>query len=95
MQTALDRLWPYAGEALTPDAVDLAAAEAGLAADPATLAPRVTVAWHDILRTATLALPEAQFAHKGGKSGTMHSEHLGHMLTTMQWLQRAYPGATW
>ncbi|MGB1096817.1 MAG: phenylacetate-CoA oxygenase subunit PaaI, partial [Paracoccaceae bacterium] len=24
-----------------------------------------------------------------------HSEHLGHLLTQMQWLQRAYPGATW
>ncbi|HBR38339.1 MAG TPA: phenylacetate-CoA oxygenase subunit PaaI, partial [Sulfitobacter pontiacus] len=24
-----------------------------------------------------------------------HSEHLGHMLAQMQWLQRAYPDATW
>ncbi|MCP3877154.1 MAG: phenylacetate-CoA oxygenase subunit PaaI, partial [Sulfitobacter sp.] len=31
----------------------------------------------------------------GGKSGKRHSEHLGHMLTQMQWLQRAYPDATW
>ncbi|WP_435312118.1 Phenylacetic acid catabolic protein, partial [Primorskyibacter sedentarius] len=35
------------------------------------------------------------FAHKGGKSGFQHSEHLGHLLTQMQWLQRAYPGASW
>ncbi|MEC9403644.1 MAG: Phenylacetic acid catabolic protein, partial [Pseudomonadota bacterium] len=24
-----------------------------------------------------------------------HSEHLGHLLADMQFLQRAYPGATW
>jgi hypothetical protein len=30
----------------------------------------------------------------GGKSGARHTEHLGHLLTQMQWLQRAYPGAT-
>ena len=30
-----------------------------------------------------------------GRDGAMHTEHLGHLLTEMQWLQRAYPGATW
>ena len=30
----------------------------------------------------------------GGRDGH-HSEHLGHLLTEMQFLQRAYPGATW
>jgi ring-1,2-phenylacetyl-CoA epoxidase subunit PaaE len=33
------------------------------------------------------------FAQSGGKTGVRHSEHLGHLLTQMQWLQRAYPGA--
>jgi ring-1,2-phenylacetyl-CoA epoxidase subunit PaaC len=31
---------------------------------------------------------------RGGKSG-VHTEHLGHMLATMQSLQRTYPGAQW
>ena len=44
---------------------------------------------------ATLTLPDSRFAHQGGRTGARHSEHLGHMLTQMQWLQRAYPGATW
>jgi ring-1,2-phenylacetyl-CoA epoxidase subunit PaaC len=25
----------------------------------------------------------------------IHSEHMGHMLATMQFLQRAYPGGAW
>ena len=31
---------------------------------------------------------------RGGKQG-VHTEHLGHVLTEMQHLQRAYPGAQW
>jgi ring-1,2-phenylacetyl-CoA epoxidase subunit PaaC len=29
-----------------------------------------------------------------GRRGT-HSEHMGYILTTMQHLQRAYPGGVW
>jgi ring-1,2-phenylacetyl-CoA epoxidase subunit PaaC len=32
---------------------------------------------------------------QGGGRGGRHSEHLGHLLAEMQFLQRAYPGATW
>jgi ring-1,2-phenylacetyl-CoA epoxidase subunit PaaC len=32
--------------------------------------------------------------HKGGKQGR-HTEHLGHLLAEMQFLQRAYPDARW
>ena len=30
----------------------------------------------------------------GGREG-IHTEHLGHMLSDMQYLQRAYPNAKW
>jgi ring-1,2-phenylacetyl-CoA epoxidase subunit PaaC len=48
-----------------------------------------------VLTEATLSMPEARYAQLGGKTGARHSEHLGHLLAQMQWLQRAYPGATW
>jgi ring-1,2-phenylacetyl-CoA epoxidase subunit PaaC len=32
--------------------------------------------------------------HGGGRQGR-HSEHLGHLLAELQYLQRAHPGATW
>ena len=44
---------------------------------------------------ATLTLPDSRWTHTGGRDGVRHSEHLGHLLTEMQWLQRAYPDATW
>lgn len=83
MQTALDLLYPYVGElfSIAPDAVALRPAY------DATIAAA--------LSEATLTVPESRFAHQGGLTGVRHSEHLGHLLSQMQWLQRAYPGATW
>jgi ring-1,2-phenylacetyl-CoA epoxidase subunit PaaC len=31
---------------------------------------------------------------QGGKQG-LHSEHLGYILTELQYLQRSHPGADW
>ncbi len=95
MQAALDLLWPYAGEVFEADAVDDAMAAAGIAPDLAALRPAYDARIQAVMAEATLALPDSRFAHKGGKTGTRHSEHLGHILTEMQWLQRAYPGAAW
>ncbi|TNF22111.1 MAG: phenylacetate-CoA oxygenase subunit PaaI [Rhodobacteraceae bacterium] len=95
MQKALDLLWPYVGEMFVADAVDAAMAEAGVAPDLAELRTACDARVGAVLAEATLAIPEGGFAHKGGKTGVQHSEHLGHLLTQMQWLQRAYPGATW
>lgn len=93
MQAALDLLYPYVGELMTGDAVDLALD--GIVPDPSALRPEYDAALTQVMDAATLVIPENKFAQMGGKSGKRHSEHLGHMLTTMQWLQRAYPGAQW
>ncbi|MFA8440237.1 1,2-phenylacetyl-CoA epoxidase subunit PaaC [Yoonia sp.] len=95
MQDALNLLWPYVGEMFVSDAVDDAVASAGIAPDLADLRAQFDAMVKPILGEATLIIPEGGFAHKGGKTGFQHSEHLGHLLTQMQWLQRAYPGASW
>ncbi len=95
MQAALDYLWPYVGEMFDGDAVDAAMTKAGIAPDPASLREDYDALVRDVLRKATLTVPTDVFHHKGGRTGYMHTEHLGHLLTQMQWLQRAYPGATW
>ncbi|AVO36338.1 1,2-phenylacetyl-CoA epoxidase subunit PaaC [Pukyongiella litopenaei] len=95
MQAALDLLWPYVGEMFAPDNVDAAMTQTGIAPDPADLRPDYDAHVLKVLGEATLQVPEGTFAHGGGKAGFRHSEHLGHLLTQMQWLQRAYPGATW
>ncbi|WOI31794.1 1,2-phenylacetyl-CoA epoxidase subunit PaaC [Tritonibacter scottomollicae] len=95
MQAALDYLYPYVGEMFLTDAVDTMLAEAGIAPDPASLRAEFDETLARVLGEATLTLPEARRARGGGRDGKMHTEHLGHLLTTMQWMQRAYPGATW
>ncbi|MHA7876669.1 1,2-phenylacetyl-CoA epoxidase subunit PaaC [Roseivivax sp.] len=95
MQTALERLWPYAGELCQPAPGDAALVEAGLVPEMAA----VSATWQEILdetlREATLERPEGRAdVQNGGRKGR-HSEHLGFLLAEMQFLQRAYPGAEW
>ena len=93
-QTALDDLWPYVPELFEADDLDRAVAASGFGVDPSGLRENFDVAIDDILGRATLKKPAERRGQRGGKSGR-HSEHLGHILATMQFLQRAYPEARW
>jgi ring-1,2-phenylacetyl-CoA epoxidase subunit PaaC len=95
MQDALNLLWPFVGEMFESDAIDAQMSTAGIAPDPATLQAGWLTTVQATMAEATLKIPDDKFAHKGGRTGVRHTEHLGHMLTQMQWLQRAYPGANW
>ena len=98
MQRALDRLWPYTGELFAADAVDLALVEAGVAPDPRGLRDPWVASVGAVLAEATLETPRGEWmqgARRGGGRQGVHTEHLGHMLAEMQFLQRAYPGAQW
>lgn len=95
MQAALTLLYPYIGELFQGDATDQALETAGISTKPANLRPAYDTTINAILTEATLTPPDSRFAHLGGTTGARHTEHLGHILTQMQWLQRAYPGATW
>lgn len=94
MQAALDDLWMYGGECLVVDEIDKAAAEAGIGPDLNLLAPMVQTRRASILEEATLSVPSNSWMQGGGKRG-IHSEYLGHLLTELQWMQRAYPGMEW
>lgn len=94
MQQALDDLWAYTGEMFLSDAKDVTIAAEGVAPDPASLRAAWEAVVREVLDAATLAIPDSNFAHKGGRQG-IHTEHLGFILAEMQFLQRAYPGASW
>jgi ring-1,2-phenylacetyl-CoA epoxidase subunit PaaC len=94
IQHAVDDLWMYTGEMFVPDATDLALIEAGIAADARTLAEPWRKHVTAVLAEATLAIPGETYMQKGGRQG-VHTEHLGHLLAEMQFLQRGYPGARW
>ena len=49
---------------------------------------------NEIAAEAQLQMHQSGQIVKGGCNG-LHTEHLGHLLCEMQYLQRAHPGATW
>ena len=94
MQAAIDDLWTYTGEMFEMDDVDHALLSQGIAFDLARLREPWLHHVSGILTEATLELPQPGWAQRGGRRG-VHSEHLGFLLAEMQFLQRAYPNATW
>lgn len=94
VQGSLDRLWRYTGELFTADAVDEAVAAEGIAVDHAALKMRWDAIVNEVLARATLTRPADGPMQLGGRRGR-HTEHLGHLLATMQSVARAHPGATW
>jgi ring-1,2-phenylacetyl-CoA epoxidase subunit PaaC len=93
-QDALADLWPFTGEMFETDQVERALIEAGIAVDPGTLRATWDKTIDEVLSEATLTRPRDGYMQSGGRSGR-HSEHLGFILAELQFVQRAYPGATW
>lgn len=87
MVKAIDELWRYTGEMFEPAAYESIVDVSQLKND---WLQKVT----NIFSEATLPVPEKVFMQSGGKEGK-HTEYLGYILTELQYLQRAYPGAQW
>ena len=93
-QRALDDLWPYSAELFLMDDTDRAAVATGNGVDVAALRPRWQQTVEQVFGEATLTIPKSAFMPRGGRIGR-HTEHLGRMLSDMQSLARAHPGASW
>lgn len=94
MQTSLEQLWPYTQEWFESDPVDAWCADQALAPAAPTLAAPWRASVEAVLARASLDLPDYVGHQRGGRQG-VHTEHLGHLLTELQFVQRAYPGAQW
>ncbi|MBY0568231.1 MAG: phenylacetate-CoA oxygenase subunit PaaC [Hyphomonadaceae bacterium] len=94
MVAGLDWMWRFADELFVMDDVDAAAIAAGAGVDKSALRAEWDARIDAVLADATLARPASRRPVLGGRAGH-HSEHLGHLLSDMQFLQRAYPDATW
>jgi ring-1,2-phenylacetyl-CoA epoxidase subunit PaaC len=87
MLKAIDELWRYIGEMFIPAVYETIVDVSLLKIE---WLQKVTM----IFSEATLPVPEKVFMQTGGKEGK-HTEHLGYILTELQYMQRAYPGAQW
>jgi ring-1,2-phenylacetyl-CoA epoxidase subunit PaaC len=93
-QIALEELWPFTGEMFESDAAERELMAADKVIDPESLRPLWEETVASVFSQAELPLPTGVWMQKGGRSGR-HSEHLGHLLAELQFMQRAYPGAVW
>ena len=94
MLKANDELWRYTGELFTAANYELQATSKGIGVDVSKLKESWMSKVQEIFSEATLAIPEKTFMQTGGKEGR-HTEHLGYILTELQYMQRTYPGCEW
>ncbi len=93
-QFALNELWRYTDDLFEMNAVDAELIDAGISLNLKDMQTHWTRLINEVLTDANLNIPENVNVIKGGCNG-MHTEHLGHLLCEMQYLQRAHPGASW
>ena len=90
----IEWMWRFVDELFASDAELESLIGDGIAADVGRFRGEWDIRIGKVLADATLEFPKPRRATMGGRVGH-HSEHLGHLLAEMQFLQRAYPGATW
>jgi ring-1,2-phenylacetyl-CoA epoxidase subunit PaaC len=94
VQASVEALWGYTPELFMMDRVDQSLVESGIGVELEQIQPQ----WNDtvdaVLAEATLARPQDSWRVDGGRRG-VHTEHLGHLLSDLQYVQRAYPGNQW
>jgi ring-1,2-phenylacetyl-CoA epoxidase subunit PaaC len=84
----------YTGDMFTVTEADELLQKEGIAADLKAIHAQWEKNIAAVLETATLKKPANGFMQSGSQKG-VHTEHLGFILTEMQYLQRAYPDAKW
>lgn len=94
MLQAIDELWRYTGEMFISVDYELQAASEEVGFDVSLLKDEWLQKVKAVFEEATLAILGNTFMQTGGKEG-IHTEHLGFILTELQYLQRAYPNSQW
>ncbi len=94
MQDAINGLWTYTDELFHMTDADTAMIKEGISVDVSTLKENYYQQVKSILEEAILEVPESKWFQKGGKQG-IHTEHLGYLLSDLQYMQRTYPNMEW
>ena len=94
VQDSLNELWRYTGELFFEDEVDTELKGSGVIPDVSDIQDKWNELVMNVLAEATLTIPNDNWQFDGGRVGK-HSEHLGYLLSVMQYMQRAYPNMEW
>ena len=94
MQDAINDLWTYTEELFHQTEADKAMLSEGVGVDVTKLKDGFYKRVNTLLVEANLQIPESKWFQKGGKEG-IHTEHLGYLLSDLQYMQRTYPNMEW
>nr|WP_203293861.1 1,2-phenylacetyl-CoA epoxidase subunit PaaC [Luteirhabdus pelagi] len=94
IQEAVNNLWRYTNELFQMTEADVAMVTEGVGVDLEALKEPYYEAVSEVLKEATLEVPERKYFQKGGKEG-IHTEHMGYLLSDLQYMQRAFPDMKW
>jgi ring-1,2-phenylacetyl-CoA epoxidase subunit PaaC len=94
IQKALNEIWMFTGELFEMNEIDTILIKENIAVDLNSFKAQWMGYLKKIFDEATLFIPEQGYNQHGSRKG-IHTEYLGHILTEMQYLQRAYPEAKW
>ncbi len=94
IQEAINELWTYTDELFHQTEEDKIMVKENIGVDVTRLKEVYYDAVNGILKEATLDIPESKWFQKGGKHG-IHTEHLGYILSDLQYMQRTYPNMEW
>lgn len=94
IQTAINDLWIFTDELFHQTDADKEMVKQGVGVDVTLLKEDYYKKINSILEEATLEIPQVEYFQKGGKLG-IHSEHMGYLLSDLQYMQRTYPNMTW
>ncbi len=94
MQEAINDLWRFTDELFFMTEAEREMAKEGIGVDISEFKEKYYEEVSEILKEATLNVPENKYFTKGGKEG-IHSEHMGYLLADLQYMQRTYPNMNW
>ncbi len=94
LQKAFDEIWGYIPEIFEQDELEQRLLGLNIAVNTEALKPKWEAIMKEILAEACIDMPEHSWTVRGGRQG-FHTEHLGYLLTELQYMQRTYPGLQW
>ena len=94
LQTAINEIWMFSYELFEMAEEDEILLQKGIVVNLEDIKPQWLALVNSILFEADIEIPNVDYMQTGSRKG-IHTEYLGHLLTEMQYLQRAYPDASW
>ena len=94
IQNAINELWIFTAEFFEDNKYENKLLQKKIAVDRQAIKIKWKNKINKVFKESKVKIPDTDHKVIGGRDG-VHTEHLGHILSDMQYLQRAYPDAIW